>query len=169
MSAAASLIKRARLEAGLTQVALAERAGTSQANVAKYETGRMSPSVSTLERLLHAAGFGLRLEATPSQTPTDLSGVRARKLRQHRMEIIELVRRHGASNIRIFGSVARGEDSAESDIDLLVDFDLKQGLMPIIALKQDIEDLLSEEVDVAPVDLLKPHVRASALAESIPL
>ena len=169
MSATASLIKQARLNAGLTQAALAERAGTSQANVAKYEAGRMSPSVSTLERLLHAAGFGLHLEAMPNHTPTDISGSRARKLRQHRMQIIELARSHGATNVRIFGSVARGEDDGSSDIDLLVDFDLKQGLMPIIGLKRELEDLLGEEVDVAPVDLLKPHICESALAECIPL
>lgn len=169
MTATGDLIKRVRVEAGLTQLELAHRAGTSQANIAKYEAGRMSPSVSTLERVLHAAGFGLRLEAVPAQSRTDLSGARAHKLRAHRMRIIELARSHGATNVRVFGSVARGEDDADSDIDLLVDFDLAKGILPIVALKQDLEDLLVETVDVAPVELLKPSVAAKAFAEAVPL
>lgn len=169
MAATGDLIKRVRLGAGLTQAALAKRAGTSQANVAKYEAGRTSPSVSTLERLLQAAGFGLQLVATPDRTPSDLSGARARKLRRHRMQIIALARSHNATNVRIFGSIARGEDDAGSDIDLLVDFDVSQGLMPIVGLKRELEDLLSETVDVAPLALLKPAVAQRALAEAVPL
>lgn len=169
MTAVGDLIKRVRTESGLTQSQLAARAGTSQANIAKYEAGRMSPSVSTLERVLHAAGFSLQLGAQPSPSNTDLSGTRARKLRTHRMQIIALARSHGATNVRVFGSVARGEDDVESDIDLLVDYDLSKGILPIVALKQDLEDLLLERVDVAPVDLLKPSVAAKAVADAVPL
>lgn len=169
MHSVAQLIKKARDEAGMTQSELARRAGTSQANIAKYETGRMSPSVSTLERVLHAAGFGLHLAAVPEQAPTDLSGRRARKLRSHRMEILRIARAHGASNVRIFGSVARGEDDAGSDIDLLVDYDVSNGIVRLIELQHALEDLLEESVDVAPVSMLKPAVARHALGECVPL
>ncbi len=162
------LIREARTQAGLTQHELARRAGTSQAAVARYEHGSVSPSVSTLERLLQAAGRRLELTAGAG-APTDLSGERAALLRRHRMDIIRLGREVGVSNVRVFGSVARGDDDASSDIDLLVDFDVSAGLMPIVRLTRELERLLGQRVDVAPQELLKPRVRARALAEAVPL
>lgn len=157
------------MAAGMTQAALAARAGTSQANVAKYEAGRMSPSVSTLERLLHAAGFSLHVAAVPVQALTDLSGARARKVRANRQAILDIVRRHGGSNVRLFGSVARGEDAEDSDIDLLIDFDTSEGLLPVVGMQQELQDLLQERVDVAPAALLKPEVAAVALIDAVPI
>lgn len=60
-----ALLRRARSEAGLSQRALAERAGTSQAAVARYETARVMPAVPTLFRLLRACGFDLRMDLQP--------------------------------------------------------------------------------------------------------
>lgn len=62
------LIRTARRKAGLTQVVLAERAGTSQAAVSAYESGRRSPSVDTLTRLLEAAGFEVRMRLAVPDT-----------------------------------------------------------------------------------------------------
>jgi predicted nucleotidyltransferase len=110
----------------------------------------------------------LALDAVPA-VASDLSGGRAALLRENRGEILRLARAAGARDVRVFGSVARGDANDASDIDLLVDFDISHGLMPIVTLKQQLEDLLHEAVDVAPVALLKPDVAASALAKAVPL
>jgi hypothetical protein len=165
---AATAVRRERSRSGLTQAELARRAGTSQAAVARYEGGAVSPSVATLERLLHAAGSRLELTTTPA-TPTDLSGSRAARVRRHRLEIIRLAKAAGATNVRIFGSVARGEDDEESDIDLLVDYDVTRGLIPLIGLNRELEELLASRVDVAPAHMLKPHIAKQALLEAVPL
>lgn len=162
------LITRLRREAGFTQAELARRAATSQAAIARYESGAVSPSVATLERIARAAGSTLILRSSPSSL-VDLSGERARKLRGHRTDVLALARRAGATNVRLFGSVARGEDGDDSDIDLLVDFDTANGLMPIVGLVQDLSALLGERVDVSPATLLKPEVAARALAEAVAL
>jgi predicted nucleotidyltransferase/DNA-binding XRE family transcriptional regulator len=162
------LIAEARASAGLTQIELAQRAGTSQAAVARYESRKVSPSTSTLIRLLRAAGLELEVRIRKSNL-SNLSGERAKKLRQLRGEIISHMREHGASNPRIFGSVARGDDDKNSDIDLLVDFDISQGLVPIARLSHELSILLGEKVDVAPVKMLRPSVAKSALAEAVPL
>ena len=65
MPLAASLLQLARLRAGLSQAELARRARTSQSSIALYEAGRRSPSMDTLERLLGAAGFELRVQLEP--------------------------------------------------------------------------------------------------------
>jgi predicted nucleotidyltransferase len=75
----------------------------------------------------------------------------------------------GAVNVRIFGSTARGEADASSDIDVLVDFDVAEGLWPMIELADELEGLLGRRVDVAPVQILKPEVAERALAEALPL
>jgi predicted nucleotidyltransferase/DNA-binding XRE family transcriptional regulator len=162
------LIAEVRASAGLTQIELAQRAGTSQAAVARYESRKVSPSTSTLIRLLRAAGLELEVRIRKSHL-SNLSGDRAKKLRQLRGEIISHMREHGASNPRIFGSVARGDDDKNSDIDLLVDFDISQGLVPIARLSHELSILLGEKVDVAPVKMLRPSVAKSALAEAVPL
>ena len=82
------------------------------------------------------------------------------KLRLNRDRIRRAAHRHGASNVRVFGSVARGQDRPESDIDLLVDLDVRaRGLFPIAGLQDD----------VVPQDALAPHVAQNALAEAVPL
>ena len=168
MNQVGDLVRAARSSSGLNQAELARRAGTSQAAIARYETGAVSPSVSTLERVLRAAGMHLSLDAVPA-IATDLSGGRASLLRRNRGEILRLARAAGVRDVRLFGSVARGDAHTRSDIDLLVDFDVSHGLMPIVTLKAQLEELLHESVDIAPVALLKPEVAASALAEAVPL
>lgn len=162
------MVRRARQQAGLTQQSLGDRAGTSQAAVARYESDSTSPSVATLERLLRAAGSTLVLSTAPAR-PVDLSSTRAALLRRHRGDVLRLARKAGASNVRVFGSVARGDDDAGSDIDLLVDFDVAGGLLPIIALQGELEELLGQKVDVAPVSMLKDSVAETALPEAIAL
>jgi predicted nucleotidyltransferase/DNA-binding XRE family transcriptional regulator len=155
---AGALLVRVRRESGLTQTELARRAGTSQAMVARYETGAASPTVRTLARLLQAAGHSLVLSG-PMVEPPGLPSPVATLLREHRAE-----------NVRIFGSVARGEDTPESDVDLLVDFPANtRGLFPLLRLAGEIEQLLGRSVDVAAVEVMAEPVRERALAEAIPL
>ncbi|MDC0832185.1 nucleotidyltransferase [Leptolyngbya valderiana BDU 20041] len=88
---------------------------------------------------------------------------------RYRQQILEIAAKHGASNIRIFGSVARGTSTDESDLDLLVEFESDRTLLDQIALKQDLEDLLNRPIDIAEPNCLHPIVRDRVLGEAIPL
>jgi predicted nucleotidyltransferase len=95
--------------------------------------------------------------------------VRSRLVEEHRDKILELAERHGASNVRIFGSLARGEGAESSDLDLLVTFDEKRSLLDLVGLKQELEDLLHLPVDVVTEPALSPYIRDRVLAEAMPL
>lgn len=86
-----------------------------------------------------------------------------------RAEILAVAARHGARNIRIFGSVARGERRADSDLDLLVDLEDGRSLLDLVAVKQDIEDLLGCPVDVLTERSISPYIRQRILKEAVPL
>ncbi len=77
--------------------------------------------------------------------------------------------RHGASNLRVFGSVARGEDRPDSDVDLLVDLAPGTGLVGLATLERELQEILHVDVDLCPADSLKPRVRADAERKAIPL
>ncbi|MAS38042.1 MAG: DNA polymerase subunit beta [Anaerolineaceae bacterium] len=91
-------------------------------------------------------------------------------LRSRRHEILAIAARHGASNVRVFGSVARDEATTSSDVDLLVDQDWSRlsswGGMGLIV---ELEDLLDCKVDVTTVDELKPLIRQRVIREAVPL
>jgi len=76
---------------------------------------------------------------------------------------------HGARNIRIFGSVIRGEDTPESDLDLLVEFEPGRSLIDHIALIQDLQDLLERNVDVVTEKSLSTYIKERIILEAIPL
>jgi len=114
--------------------------------------------VPTLRRLLRAAGLDL---ATVPTVPS-LSSL----LDQHRDEITRIAANRGARNVRIFGSVARGEEDHASDIDLLVDLDGDRDLLDLAALREDLRDLLGIPVDVATPQLLRDTVRSVVLNEA---
>ena len=90
-------------------------------------------------------------------------------LREKREEIIRVAARHGARNVRIFGSVARGEADDESDIDLLVEMDPDRSLMDHAALWLALQDLLGPKVDVVSDRGIKPRIRDRVLREAVPL
>jgi predicted nucleotidyltransferase len=92
-----------------------------------------------------------------------------RRLRYRRQTIARTAAARGAHNVRLFGSVARGEESDESDIDLLVDLDDDVGLVQLVGLRRELADLLGVDVDVIPSAALKPRVREKVLAEAIAL
>ncbi len=80
-------------------------------------------------------------------------------IEEKREEILDLAAQHGASNVRIFGSVARGEESEDSDIDFLVDMDEDRSLLDRIGLIQYLGDILGRKVDVATVKGLRKYFR----------
>lgn len=90
-------------------------------------------------------------------------------LKEKREEILSIATKYGAFNVRIFGSVARGEDTADSDVDFLVELEPGRNLLDRIALMQDLEDLLERKVDVATVKGLREYFRDRILNEAVPL
>ncbi|HYT11061.1 MAG TPA: nucleotidyltransferase domain-containing protein [Mycobacteriales bacterium] len=91
------------------------------------------------------------------------------ELRRRRTDVLRLAAARGASNVRIFGSVARGEAGARSDVDLLVDLEPGRSLLDLGGLLMDLQGLLGVEVDVVTPRGLKPRNAKRILAESVPL
>jgi predicted nucleotidyltransferase len=83
--------------------------------------------------------------------------------------ILSLAARHGARNVRVFGSAARGTAVESSDVDLLVDLDPDRTLLDLGGLLMDVQGAIGVRIDVAMERMLRPEVRARALAEAIPL
>jgi predicted nucleotidyltransferase len=90
-------------------------------------------------------------------------------LRSRRAEIVKVARSRGASEIMVFGSVARGAATPTSDVDLLVSFEPGRSLLDLGGLIADLEDLLGRSVDVVTADELRPHVRDRVLADAVAL
>jgi len=90
-------------------------------------------------------------------------------VRQRRDEIGRIASRYGASHVRVFGSVARDEAEAQSDIDVLVRLDPERSLLDQIALKRDLESLLGCAVDVVVDDAIRPALRDRIFNEAVPL
>ncbi len=88
-------------------------------------------------------------------------------LKEKREDILKIAAQHGAYNVRIFGSVARGEADDESDIDFLVDLEAKRNLLDLGGLLMDLQDLLGCEVDVVTEEGLKERIRMRVLNEAI--
>lgn len=90
-------------------------------------------------------------------------------LKQQRDAILRIAARHGARNVRVFGSVAKGTAGPQSDIDLLVEFDPDRSLMDVGRLVMDLRDLLGCEVDVVTEKGLHPLIRDEVLQDAVPL
>lgn len=132
-------LRELREAAGMTQQQLADASGVARPNIAAYESGRRPLSAAMCERLVHSM-------RRPSQV-----------LAEHRDEVIALVEKAGARNPRVFGSIARGDDTPASDIDLLIDPGPTMDLFTFAELRQDIEDALHIHVDLADETGLKPR------------
>lgn len=94
---------------------------------------------------------------------------RRQQLQAKRQAIIEIANSYGVSNLRIFGSVARGEERSDSDIDFLVDIAQGVSLLDYIGFIQELEDLLSCKVDVAEPETLHPRIKDQVMQEAVPL
>ena len=86
-----------------------------------------------------------------------------------RDQILQLADSYGARNLRVFGSVARGDSSAASDIDFLVDLDPERTLMDLGGLLMDMQSILGAPVDLATEKMLRPKVLLQALRDAVPL
>ena len=90
-------------------------------------------------------------------------------LRSRRDAILEIARRYGAHDLRIFGSVARRQSTEESDVDFLVRFDPERSLLDHAGLIADLEDLLGVKVDVVSEGGMGERFRVRVLSEAVPL
>ena len=90
-------------------------------------------------------------------------------LKDQREDILRIARKHGARNVRLFGSVARGEARADSDVDFLVEMEAGRSLLDHVALIQDLEDQLGVKVDVVTEKALHRYIRERVLQEAVPL
>jgi uncharacterized protein len=167
------MLRRARESAGLSQAEVAARADTSQPALARYETGASLPTLPTLERVLAACGQRLQLGAVRTTGPFPAStsvrgqlGPRARELRRHRRRLLGAARERGVRRVRVFGSLARGEETPGSDIDLLVDLEPGRTQLDLAAFRRDAQGILGLTVDVATPDMLKERIRAEVETEA---
>jgi hypothetical protein len=87
-------------------------------------------------------------------------------IRDNREHILRIAESHGARNVRIFGSIAHQQAKPESDLDLLVQLEPGYSLLDLIAIKQDLEDLLGCSVDVVTEASLSPYIREQVLHEA---
>lgn len=90
-------------------------------------------------------------------------------LRARRDEILRIAAARGASNVRVFGSVARGDADEDSDVDFLVELAPDRSLLDLGGLLMDLRELLDHEVDVVTEAGLKPRIRERVLQEARPL
>ena len=125
------------------------KAGMSQRQIAEC-VGRSQPEVARL----------LRFQPTST---------RGRAVAAKRGEILRIAREAGFTNIRIFGSVARGEDGPQSDVDLLVTAPTDVSLLDLARLERSLSDVVGEKVEIVPDSRLRSIVRETAIAEAIPL
>jgi predicted nucleotidyltransferase len=90
-------------------------------------------------------------------------------IRARREDILRTTSQHGAYNVRVFGSVARGDADEQSDLDLLVDMEAGRSLFDLGGLLTDLEELLGCSVDVVTEKGLRDRIRSRVLQEAIPL
>jgi len=167
---ASRTLHEARQRSGLSQTELARRAAVTQSVISAYESGARQPSVPVLERLVAATGLELELRVRRPPSPlTRLTGPLGRKVRAKRTEIKRLSAKAGVTNLRVFGSVARGQETPDSDIDLLVDLRTDTGLFPLVALRGELERLLEARIDLVPADSLKNGVRQDVIRDAVSL
>jgi uncharacterized protein len=157
---AGALLRRARTEAGMTQAELAARAGVTQSVISAYEAGHRQPALPTLAAIIEAAGFelvtGIR---RPTRRLAGLTGPVGRLVRRRREDLVAAAARHGVTHLRVFGSVARGQDHPDSDLDLLADLPPGMSLFGLARIQAELEAIVGTTVDLIPAADLKPGVR----------
>lgn len=132
----------------------AKQAGMTQREIATA-LDRSQPEVSRL----------LKLAPPIFQAKSQLGALLVEKKRQ----VLDVVASQGCGNVRVFGSLARGDDTPESDIDLLVDIPDDFSLFDLGGLQVDIQDLFDVHVDVIPARGLKGDIRSTALRDAVRL
>ena len=118
-----------------------------------------------LKRIVGAAGFDLELAVSPAADRSPLLA----SVDRNRLQLVRVLMKLGARNVRLFGSVARGDDGPASDIDLLVDVSASVGLFALGKMRSEAERILGSSVDIVPANSLKPNVAVRVLSEAVPL
>jgi len=165
---AGALLRRARVQSGMSQAELAARAGTTQSVISVYESGRRQPSLPTLVSLVEATGLRLTVELSSESERIPAGrqvGVLARRVRENADRIRHAAATAGVTVLGLFGSAARGEDGPDSDVDLLIDVPDGVGLFALGRLESELRELVEAPVDLVPVAGLKPRVRREVMAE----
>jgi len=162
MTVAGPILRDARLQAGLSQVELSHRAGVTQSVASAYESGARQPSLPMLQRLVDAMGSELELRLRPPHPSSEI----ARRLRKNRRRVLRIARSHGLTKLRVFGSVARGDEITDSDVDLLVDVAPGIGMFEFGRCQSELQALLGAPVDLVSAADLKPGVAEEVLAEA---
>jgi hypothetical protein len=93
----------------------------------------------------------------------------AQLLGDKRQDILRLAAQHGATDVRVFGSLARGEARPDSDVDFLITLAPERSLLDLIALQQDLADLLGCKVDVVTEAAVSPYIRPQVLRDAVAL
>jgi predicted nucleotidyltransferase len=136
----------------------------TQSVLSVYESGARQPSLPTFARLVAATGLELAIGVRePVPAPARLTGPLGRRVVQHPRALKQAASSRGASNLRVFGSVARGEETVDGDVDLLVDLASGTGLLGLAALERDLSEILDAKVDVVPASDLKPGIAGEVL------
>lgn len=171
-SRALVLAARQAADLGWSQRRIAAALGRSQPEVARLlrRGDAVPPTVdlvpTTVEVLVGGVPRGGHGGAPPGSAPggAEPDTVLGRVLGRQRDAIVAAAERHGAGNVRVFGSVARGEDGPGSDVDLLVDPGDQMSLVDLARLEEELADLLGRPVDVVPARSLRPVVAATVEA-----
>jgi predicted nucleotidyltransferase/DNA-binding XRE family transcriptional regulator len=183
----------------LSQGEMAKHMAVRPARVAELESGETNPRIETLAKIVATTGLEFAIDIAPAGQEPKLvrKAVRDRPthtyvgaslrvgfallqpdndppinldwLRARRTEIVRCAASHGARNVRVFGSIARGEAGTTSDIDLLVEVEPGRSLLDLVGLWQDLEELLGGQVDVLSDRGLSPHLLDQLTAEAVPL
>src|ERR1700722_2308493 len=157
---AGALLRQARTGAGMSQVELADEAGVAQSVISAYESGHRQPALPTLAALVEATGYELIIGVRSAQPQrlNGLSGPVGRRVRRRRRELAATAAAYGVRNIRVFGSVARGEDRPDSDVDLLADVPPGMSLLGLGRVEAELEAILGAQINLVPAGTLKPDV-----------
>jgi predicted nucleotidyltransferase/DNA-binding XRE family transcriptional regulator len=168
---------------GISQADLASAVGLDRRAISKIETGRRRVESLELRRLARALGrpaawFLLPASASGSESrpsapdeapPLRRKGNLLEGIERKRATIRRLAAHHGAHSVRVFGSSARGEDYAGSDVDFLVEFEPGRSLFDQAALILELRSLLGRDVDVVTPQGLRDRIRDEVLDDAVPL
>lgn len=162
----AALLRSARTRNGLTQRALAERAGTAQSVVARIEGGQSSPTVATLNRLIEAAGCRVEARLVPT----------AEGFRSRAVTFFEKRAPRGLIAAYLFGSTAHGARHLDSDVDVAVLLDreryptaTERAELRVRLVSDLVEALRTNEVDLVVLNDVPPGLAARIVLDGVPL
>jgi predicted nucleotidyltransferase len=137
--------------------------------ISAYESDSRQPGLTTLTRLVAATGYELELRVVERRRLRGLTGPMGRRVRRRHKQLVQTAAAHGLTGLRVFGSVARGEDRPDSDLDLLVDLPVGMSLLQLGRATEALEVVLGSTIDLVPADSLKPDVARRISPDLVPL